>query len=169
MKTLIAYFSLDGNTKWIAEQLHQKLPNTTIHTIELEKKPIKGKLWRMMFYGFKTTFYRKMSIKASHLNLAEYDTIIIGSPIWVGQVPPPMKAFLKQYPLASKKVAAFCSMGGEPSHFFDHLKRLSGIDEFEATLAMVEPLQHLTEDNYEKIDAFVEKIHEVYQFDTQKI
>lgn len=162
MKTLIAYFSLDGNTKWIAEKLHRKLPNTTIHAIELASKPIKGKLWRTMIYGFKATFYKDMAIKPSALDMAEYDTVIIGAPVWMGKVPPPVKAFLTEYSLKEKKVVAFCSMGGEPNRFFDQLEDLSGGRRFDAFMAMVEPLQNLTKDNFEKVDEFVEEIVKVF-------
>lgn len=162
MKTLIAYFSLDGNTKWIAEKLHQKLPNATLHAIELASRPIKGRLWRTMIYGFKATFYKDMPIKSSALDMEEYDLVIIGAPVWMGKVPPPVKAFLRKYPLNGKKVAAFCSMGSDPYRFFDQLENLSGTNKFEATLAMVEPLQHL-EDNFEKVDNFVEKVAKAFE------
>lgn len=161
MKTLIVYFSLDGNTKWIAEKLHQKLPNTTLHAIELADKPINNKLWRTIVYGFKVTFYKDIAIKSSNLDMADYDQVIIGAPVWMGQVPPPMKAFLKTYPLNGRKVAAFCSMSGELSRFFDHLENLSGVDELMATLAILEPLQNMTEKNLEKIDGFIEKINQI--------
>ena len=158
MKTLIVYFSLDGNTKWIAEKIHRKLPNTDLHTIELTTQPLKNKWWRMISYGFKTTFYRKMAIKDSTLDLSLYDNIIVGAPVWAGNVPPPVKEFLNEYSLTGKKVAAFCSMGGEPSHFFDKLKELAKVDAIEPTLAIVEPLQYLTEETFEKVNVFAKEI-----------
>lgn len=158
MKTLIAYFSLDGNTKSIAEKLNWKLPNTHLHEIELVRSPIKSKFWRIIVYGFKATFYKDMAIKPSTLDMTEYDTVIIGAPVWMGKVPPPVKAFLNQYPLNGKKVAAFCSMNGEPNQFFDQLVNLSGADKFEAVLALVEPLQHLNKENFDKIDDFVKSL-----------
>ncbi len=167
MKTLIAYFSLDGNTKWIAEKLHRKLPNTTLHAIELASNPIKSKWWRMMVYGFKTTFYKKMAIKNSHLDMTKYDAVIIGAPVWAGQVPPPLKAFLQQYPLKGKKVAAFCSMGGEPSQFFEGFKKAANIESIEATLSIVEPLQNLTKENFKKLDDFVKRVEVAFEMEAE--
>ena len=94
MKTLIVYFSLSGNTKWMAEQIHHQLPDSTVHMVEMKDKPLKSKWLQMMVYGFKTTFYQDIPIKESHLNLSDYDTIIFGSPVWAGNVRPPMLAFL---------------------------------------------------------------------------
>ena len=166
MKTLIAYFSLDGNTKWIAEKLHRKLPNTTLHAIELASQPIKSKWWRMMVYGFKTTFYKKMPIKNSDLDMTNYDAIIIGVPVWAGQVPPPLKAFLQQYPLKGKKVVAFCSMGGQKSQFFEKVQELAAVDKLAATFAMVEPLQNLNAANFKKVEDFVKTVEVAFEKET---
>jgi len=165
MKTLIVYFSLGGNTKWMTEKIHRKMPNTDLHIIELAGKPLTSRLWSTIVYGFKTTFYRKMAIKESALDLNIYDHIIIGAPVWAGNVPPPVKEFLKQYPLTGKKVAAFCSMGGEPSKFFDKLKESAKVDAIEPRLAMVEPLQNLTAANFEKVTAFVKDLMTAFELE----
>lgn len=159
MKTLIVYFSLDGNTKWMAQKIQERLPHATLHKIELAKKPLSWRLFRTMVYGFKTTFYKEMAIKSSSLDLAAYNTVIIGGPVWMGSVPPPLRAFINQYPLNDKAVAAFCSMGKEPSHFFNRLRSYLGINSFKATLALVEPLQNLQVENLVEIDEFVEQIN----------
>lgn len=169
MKTLIVYFSLGGNTKWIAERIQVRLPNVTLHEIELAKQPLKGRFLQTMIYGFKTTFYRKMAIKNSNIDLAEYDAVIIGSPIWMGNVPPPVKAFINQYPLMDKKVAVFCSMGGEPSRFFHKLRELVGVNLFAATLAIVEPLENLTEANFENINNFINEVDKVFRLKKEAV
>jgi len=163
MKTLIVYFSLGGNTKWMAEKIHRKIPNTTLHEVKLAKKPFKNRLLQTMVYGFKTTFYKKMAIAKSNLDMTQYDSVIIGAPVWVGNVPPPMLEFLKEYPIQRKKVAAFCSMGGEPSKFFEDLKKAAGVDSLIATLSMVEPLHNLKKEHFEAIDGFVEDMKEMLQ------
>lgn len=45
-------------------------------------------------------------------NIDEYDTLIVGTPIWSGRLAPPVKSFLAMYDLTGKKIAPFCTHGG---------------------------------------------------------
>ena len=45
-------------------------------------------------------------------DLAGYDVIFLGSPIWYGSYAPVLETFLKTNPLAGKTVAPFCTHGG---------------------------------------------------------
>lgn len=38
-------------------------------------------------------------------NIDEYDTLIVGTPIWSSRLAPPVKSFLAMYDLAGKKIA----------------------------------------------------------------
>ena len=42
----------------------------------------------------------------------EYDTLIVGTPIWGGHLTPAMKSFLAGYDLSGKSIAPFCMHGG---------------------------------------------------------
>lgn len=42
----------------------------------------------------------------------EYDTLIVGTPIWGGHLTPAMKSFLAGYDLSGKSIAPFCTHGG---------------------------------------------------------
>ena len=50
-------------------------------------------------------------VKPIAANLADYDTIFIGYPVWFGTMAPPMGAFLSQADLAGKKIVPFCTFG----------------------------------------------------------
>ena len=45
-------------------------------------------------------------------NLASYDIVFIGSPVWFGTFAPPVKTFLKTYDLSGKTIIPFCTHGG---------------------------------------------------------
>ena len=45
-------------------------------------------------------------------NFAEYDTVLIGFPIWYGCAPNVVNTFCKEYDFTGKKVAAFATSGG---------------------------------------------------------
>ena len=42
----------------------------------------------------------------------EYDTLIVGTPIWGGHLTSAMKSFLAGYDLSGKYIAPFCTHGG---------------------------------------------------------
>ena len=42
----------------------------------------------------------------------EYDTLIVGTPIWGSHLTPAMKSFLASYNLSGKSIAPFCTHGG---------------------------------------------------------
>lgn len=82
MKTLILYESLMGYTKRCAEYLHSKLEDCDL--FDIEKK------------GFR---------------LKDYDRIIIGAPIYVGEIEEITKNFIQQhkFTLLDRKLGLFCS------------------------------------------------------------
>lgn len=45
-------------------------------------------------------------------NMADYDTLIVGTPIWSSRLAPPVKSFLASYDLSGKKILPFCTHGG---------------------------------------------------------
>ena len=45
-------------------------------------------------------------------NMADYDTLYVGFPIWYGCAPNVVNSFLKRYDLSGKTVVAFATSGG---------------------------------------------------------
>lgn len=111
MKTLIAYFSYTGHTKGIAEQI-QKLTNGTLFEI----KPASA---YSDDYDITERQGRKETSSGYRPALAEnvadfnsYDTILIGTPNWFNTVAPPVATFLAENDFSDKKIALFCTNGG---------------------------------------------------------
>jgi len=51
-------------------------------------------------------------ISGEPLNMAYYDTVIIGYPIWWGVAPRIIDTFLESYDFSEKKIIPFCTSGG---------------------------------------------------------
>ena len=45
-------------------------------------------------------------------NMAEYDTVFVGFPIWWGREPSVVDTFLTSYDFSGKKIVPFCTSGG---------------------------------------------------------
>jgi len=111
-KILIVYYSLTGNTQFIAEVIRD-----TIKADILEIKPIKelnpSSSMKYMWGGYQSTMKKKPKLTAIAKNPLDYDLIFLGTPVWAWKHSPPMRSFLSMYDLSSKKVAIWtCSAGG---------------------------------------------------------
>lgn len=109
-KVLVLYYSQTSNTKTVAQELAKRL-NADIEEIVLTK-PYDS--------DFQATIARCMqereqgitpAIEPIAADIASYDVIFIGYPIWFGTFAPPMAAFLNQVDLSGKKVVPFCTFG----------------------------------------------------------
>lgn len=124
-KTLVAYFSASGVTKKAAEKL-ASAAKTDIYEIKPAVTYTKADLnWmdkksrRSVEMGNKS--FRPEIVK-DDLNLSQYDTILVGFPIWWYVAPTIINTFLESYDFAGKKIVLFATSGG--SGFGNTVKEL---------------------------------------------
>ncbi len=110
-KTLIVYYSYSGNTKTVANYIHNAIGGDIV---EIQTKNPYPKGYRDCVKQVKeemdANFFPELTTKVD--DLAEYDTILIGSPIWWYHIALPVSSFLKDNNLEGKQVALFTTHGG---------------------------------------------------------
>jgi flavodoxin len=111
-KTLLVYYSLSGNTKKVAEEM-ARIGGWDVGVIK-DASPRKG-IGGYMRSGLETAFKMKPAIDYTGPDPATYDTVVLGSPMWVGRPASPMRSFAHQYKGKLKSIACFCTMGGTDS------------------------------------------------------
>jgi flavodoxin len=131
MKTLIVYYSLDGATARVADAL-KTVVSAAVDTdgaavavdvlrLELAKTPkLKGAL-KIAWGVAQGAAKNPPALKPYDVNVAAYDTIIVGTPVWAGGPAPAVKAFLAEHRFNEKKVAFFACHAGGPGKVFDAL------------------------------------------------
>ena len=88
-----------------------------------------------------------------------YERVILGFPVWAGNVTPPIRTFLKENDLSGKSLAAFaCQSGAGAEKAFGKLLAAVGADKLEAELILIDPKDKPSEANEQKIQAFCEKL-----------
>ena len=114
-KTLVAYFSASGVTKKAAEKL-ASAAKTDIYEIKPAVPYTKADLNWMdkksrssVEMGNKS--FRPEIVK-DDLNLSQYDTILVGFPIWWYVAPTIINTFLESYDFSDKKIVLFATSGG---------------------------------------------------------
>ena len=51
-------------------------------------------------------------MKEYKINLADYELIVIGTPVWAFNFTPPIRTFLKENKIIGKKIILFCTHAG---------------------------------------------------------
>lgn len=110
-KILIVYFSWDGNTRMVANHIHDLVGCDIVEVETVIPYPDSYEEVIQIAPGELESDYRP-ELKTKVENMDEYDTLIVGTPIWGGHLTPAMKSFLAGYDLSGKYIAPFCTHGG---------------------------------------------------------
>lgn len=115
MKTLVTYFSATGTTKKVAEQI-AKAANADLFEIEPQDLYTEDDLnWQdknsrssveMQDPSSRPAIAKKLE------NMADYDVIYVGFPIWWYTAPTIINTFMESYDFAGKTVIPFATSGG---------------------------------------------------------
>ena len=114
MKSLVTYFSISGTTGRVAKTLADTI-GADIFEIVPEKPYSSGDInWMNPLSRCNKEKIGKKDVPVTGGvdNMADYDVIFVGFPIWYGCAPNVVNTFLKGYDLAGKKIAAFATSGG---------------------------------------------------------
>ena len=109
-KVLVLYYSQTSNTKTVAEEIANRLGADIEEIVPV--KPYDN--------SYQETIARSMEERAKGIlpeiqpltsDIASYDVVFLGYPIWFGTFAPPVAALLGQVDLKGKKVVPFCTFG----------------------------------------------------------
>lgn len=110
-KILVAYFSHSGNTREIANQIHECVGGDIFEIQTIKPYPedydaVVKKARQELDLGYKPALKTKVE------NIKSYDLVFVGHPNWWGTFPSPVKTFLSEYDLSGKTIVPFCTHGG---------------------------------------------------------
>lgn len=141
-KTLLIYYSLEGNTGFVADIL-SKYDNIDVEQLKPQKEPPKDGFGKFVVGGGSALFHTDPKLLPVKAHLDDYKNIILAFPIWAGTYPPAIGAFLKQYPFRGKNVRIIaCSGGGDAEKAFVKIKEKVPGNTVTRTLSLISPLQH---------------------------
>lgn len=109
-KMLVLYYSQTGNTKAVAEEIANKL-GADIEEITMEDPydpDFQATIDRCLKEREQDILPTIHPVKA---DLANYDVIFLGYPVWFGTYAPPVITFLNGADLSGKKIVPFCTFG----------------------------------------------------------
>jgi flavodoxin len=106
---LVVYYSLSGHTKTLAEQIARE-GGWSLARIE-DARPRVGKLGYLRS-AMSVLFGAKPGIRYSGPELAAFDLIVLGGPVWVGKMAAPLQTFVAKHQHEFNALALFCAYGG---------------------------------------------------------
>ena len=115
MKTLVAYFSASGQTAKLAKilagvtggDLFEIAPETAYTAADLDWMDKKSRSTIEM-----KNPKSRPAIAGKVADMAQYDTVFVGFPIWWYQAPRIIETFLERYDFAGKTLIPFATSGG---------------------------------------------------------
>lgn len=111
-KSIILFYSFEGNTKKVAAYLSKELSIPCEEVILVKDFSSKG-FTKYLWGGSQVMMKKKPKLATLKANLDDYDTIYLGSPIWAGTYSPAIRTLLEDGIVKGKKVAFFyCNDGG---------------------------------------------------------
>ena len=160
MKSLIVYYSMSGNTKYVGDKIKDKLNSDILRLIPVKNYPNKG--IRKYFWGGKSALMGDTpKLESYNIDINKYDLIIIGTPVWASTFTPPIRTFINDNReiLRNKDIAVFtCYSGMGANKTIDKLREYLGIDKFKSELLLIDPKDKINKDNERKIEEFCKNI-----------
>jgi len=137
-KVLVVYYSLTGHTKDIAEKIAAKTNADTFEIKTKEAYPTGAKLYTTSKKEIKNKQYPAVEALP---DIAAYDVIFVGAPVWWYTMAPPLFSVLGQVDFQGKKVVPFSTQGSNVGTFFE---------DFAAIAKNAQILQHASFNNMDK-------------------
>lgn len=114
-RTLVAYFSATGTTKRAAQQLAKEKDADLFEIAPAVPYTAADLDWRDKSSRSTKEMKDKSSrpaIKGNCANIADYDTVWIGFPVWWYTAPTIINTFIEAHNLSGKTICVFATSGG---------------------------------------------------------
>jgi flavodoxin len=110
MKCLVVYYTRTGTTRFAAETIAAELGADLEEIVDLKKR--EGKLGWII--GGKDASQKKLTkIAPLKRSPADYDLVVLGTPIWAWAPTPAVRTYISQNDLSGKKVALFYTFASD--------------------------------------------------------
>ena len=121
---LVVYYSRTGSTRKVAEYITKQLGADMEAIIDMKKRSGVG---GFVLGGRDALGRKETKISEIKIDPSNYELVIIGSPIWAGNMPPAIRTYLNKYKANINSVAFFATSGGlSQVKIFEEVKSLLG-------------------------------------------
>lgn len=156
-KMLIMYYSLMGNTKFIAETI-KEVTSADIQPLVPIKDLNPESSTKYMWGGMQATMKKKPELEPFKHNPNDYDLLIIGTPVWAWQASPPIRSLVNSCDFTKKKVALWCCCAGKGIKAMERYKKLFKEAKIIDEMIFQDPLTKSKEESSEKAIKWIKNL-----------
>jgi len=113
-RTALIYYSLNGHTDFIAQKMSKQVDCTRIRLHLKKEYSTTNKFLKYFWAGKSATFHEKPALANEPIDLTQYDTLIIATPVWAGNLSSPVRSFLATNVIENKQVYLVAHDSGGP-------------------------------------------------------
>ena len=159
MKTLVVFYSYDGNSALVAEEL-QKALGEGCETLELriEDEAKRSGFAKYLWGGRMVLSRANPKLKPYDTVIDGYDLIILGGPVWAGSPAPALRSFIAETKPEGKRIGLFLCHGGGPGKSLDKLKALLSGNVIAGAIDFVNPGKQDRAAAARRIDGWVKSL-----------
>lgn len=123
MRSIVIYYSLEGNTRTVAETLASQL---SADLLELKpKKVIDCRKPSKYLWGSRQVIMKTKPILEPYtFDVKHYDLLALGSPVWALSYAPPLRTFLSENDIKGKTIILFLTHEGAAGRTLKKLKEV---------------------------------------------
>lgn len=108
MKNLVVYYSRTNNTKIVAQTIKSEIG---ADLLEIKDKTNRSGPLGYLKGSIDALREKSTSIEYEKVNLKDYDTVYIGTPVWASKPTPAILEFIRENDFGGVKVVTFATMG----------------------------------------------------------
>ena len=160
MKTVVIYYSYEGNSALIAGIIKDAI-KTDVFEIKTADSKKRGGFAKYAWGGAQAVLNKKPALQPLSVDVNGYDLVILGTPVWAGSPAPALVSFLDKTKISGKKIAIFCCNGGGKGNVFGKLKALLPGNTFVGEIDFINPAkQGNTSEIKQKTEQWLKEINE---------
>ena len=152
MKAIIIYYSLEGNTRFAANELARLLDADILELVP--QKPVKSKGFSKYIWGGRQVVMNsRPGLLPYAYDSSKYQLTILASPIWASSFAPAISTFLDENRLEGDLALLCCHEGGGTQRAYDKITNALPECRLVSTLDLLSPLKN-KEEAIRKIEQF---------------
>ena len=157
MKTIVVYYSLDGNCDFIAQNIKQRL-NCDLLRLNTKKRLKSAGILKFFWAGKQVVTGEKPELETYTFDASAYDLIIFGTPVWAWHYAPALRTFFENNKFSGRKIALFCCHGGQPGTTLKKLRLNLEGNQIIGEIDFQEPLKTGREAAQKKLNEWLARI-----------
>lgn len=147
MNAIIVYYSLEGNTDYAAKAIAAAMGADLLRLETVAPYPTTG-AQKFLLGGRDAMTGVTPPLQPYAFDAAQYDTVVLATPLWAWTFAPALRTFLKENDLHGKKLGfVVCSMGGQDGKCFARLAEAVGASPDAPRLSLLDPLKRKKPEN----------------------